>query len=68
MLEVLVPHHLLKSPKLNIYNLEATPPIANCFRLDPSILSNIIQPLQSHINILIKVLNDDLAWGDIDGI
>ena len=31
MLKVLVPHHLLKPPKLSIYNLEATPPIANWF-------------------------------------
>ena len=31
LLEVLVSHHLLKSPKLNIYNIEATLLIANWF-------------------------------------
>ncbi|GFZ01688.1 type one serine/threonine protein phosphatase 2 [Actinidia rufa] len=35
VIEVLVPHCLLKPPKLSIYNLEATLPIANWFYVGP---------------------------------
>ena len=29
LLKMLIPNHLLKSPKISIYDLEATPPFAN---------------------------------------
>ena len=45
MLEALVPHRLLKPPKLRIYNLDAIPPVVNWLKVGPSILSSKVSEL-----------------------